>query len=60
MPELAEIQAIGDAITPVNQSPTKADEQCRLIQVVDAMARSLSLYQSPKAEGLPADPHARA
>lgn len=55
IPELGEIQAIGDVQMPVDRSPTAADEQCRLIQVVDAMARAISSHQPPESAGGPGD-----
>ena len=41
LPELAEVQAIGDANRPVSHSQSSADEQVRLIQVVDRIAHTL-------------------
>lgn len=41
MPELAEVQAIGDPTRPLSRSHSSADEQVLLIAVVDKMARSL-------------------
>lgn len=41
IPELVTVQAIGGVTTAVNQSPTKADEQCRLIEVVEAITRAI-------------------
>lgn len=41
LPELAEVQAIGDVNRPVSHSQSSADEQVRLIQVVDTIAHTL-------------------
>ncbi|MFH0998552.1 MAG: hypothetical protein V1844_24135 [Pseudomonadota bacterium] len=46
--------------TPLTQSPTKADEQCRLIEVVEAMTRAISLQRpSESVNRGSADPHTR-
>lgn len=42
IPELKKIQAIGDAKTPISASPTKSDEQCRLIEVVETITKTLT------------------
>ncbi len=39
IPLLRQIQAIGDAKIPINECPTKSDEQCRLIEVVKEIGR---------------------
>jgi TIR domain len=41
--DLEAVQAIGGVETAVNQSPTKADEQCRLIEIVQTLTRAISL-----------------
>jgi hypothetical protein len=40
VPELKCVQAIGSTEQAVSQSATKADEQCRLIEIVDIITRS--------------------
>jgi hypothetical protein len=41
LPELADVQAIGDLNRSVSESASSADEQVRLIQVVEAIGRAL-------------------
>jgi hypothetical protein len=43
MPELNDIQAIGDIKKPINASPTRSDEQCRLIHVVETITKELAV-----------------
>ncbi|HEX8110335.1 MAG TPA: toll/interleukin-1 receptor domain-containing protein, partial [Kofleriaceae bacterium] len=43
IPELQEIQAIGDVKIPISASPTKSDEQCRLIELVEKIATKLAV-----------------
>jgi hypothetical protein len=40
--DLKPVQAIGDVTTAVSQSPTQADEQCRLIEIVSTITRTIS------------------
>lgn len=41
IPALCTIQAIGDVNIPLNRSPSKADEQCRLIEVAATITRTI-------------------
>jgi hypothetical protein len=40
--ELKTVQAIGDVTTAISECPTEADKQCRLIELVSTMARTIS------------------
>jgi hypothetical protein len=39
---LKPIQAVGDVTTAVSECPTEADKQCRLIEIVSTIARTIS------------------
>jgi TIR domain len=41
LPDLKTFQAIGNVETAINQSPTDADQQCRLIEIVNTMTRTI-------------------
>jgi TIR domain-containing protein len=41
LPDLETFQAIGNVEIPVNKSLTEADQQCRLIEIVNTMTRAL-------------------
>ena len=43
LPELQKIQAIGNVKTAISASPTKSDEQCRLIDVVEKITKILAV-----------------
>jgi predicted Rossmann-fold nucleotide-binding protein len=43
IPELQKIQAIGNVKTAISASPTKSDEQCRLIDVVEKITKILAI-----------------
>ena len=47
IPYIDKIQAIGSLAKAVNQSATKADEQCRLIEIVETTTRVISTKKSP-------------
>ena len=53
LPELGEFQALGDPKTPLNQSGSLADEQVRLIQVVEALSRAMSSQADRRAAAPP-------
>lgn len=43
IPELKEIQVVGGVTTALNESPSRADEQCSLINVVETITHALSV-----------------
>lgn len=40
--DLKAVQAVGDVTTAVSECPTEADKQCRLIEIVSTIARTIS------------------
>jgi TIR domain len=49
IPALTTIQAIGGVATAVNQSPTRADEQCRLVEVVKTIEHAISARRASES-----------
>ena len=41
LPELQQIQALGSTKTSISESPTKSDEQCRLVDIVNTITKTV-------------------